>query len=279
MKVGAVMNLALKSSLLRRDILDMVYRAKAGHIGGDLSVIDILNVLYSIHVDVTPDNFCTSDHDRLLLSKGHCVEALYAILAHQGFFPRADLETLYKFGSKYIGHPTRSVNGVEMCSGSLGHGLSVGAGMALAAKFDKASWRVWVVIGDGELAEGSIWEGAMFAGHYKIDNLTAIIDRNRLQISGNTEDVMAQDNQISRWCSFGWYCIEVDGHDTTALDDAFMEATQIKGKPTVIIANTVKGKGISFMENNASWHHRIPTETEYIAAVAELEQMEREAAG
>lgn len=267
-------NLAAKSFALRRDILDLVYRAKTGHIGGDFSVVDILTALYYSQMNVTPDNFHTPGHDRFLLSKGHSVEALYAVLADRGFFPKEELESVSRFGSPYIGHPTCKVAGVEMCSGSLGHGLSVGAGMALAARMDGADWRVFVVMGDGELAEGSVWEGAMLAGHYKLDSLIAIVDRNGLQISGPTEDVMSHENLRERWAAFGWQVLEVDGNDLNALDAVIAEAKEPQGSPTVIIARTVKGCGVSFMENKAEWHHRVPTPEEYQQAVAELSAKE-----
>ncbi|WP_077533381.1 transketolase [Massiliimalia massiliensis] len=265
-------NLKAKSFSLRKDILDIIFRAKAGHIGGDFSVCDILNVLYNKHMNVTPENFDSPEHDRFILSKGHSVEALYSVLADKGFIPKEDLKTVSQFQSKYIGHPNTKVNGIEMCSGSLGHGLSVAAGMAIAGKMDQAGYRVYVVMGDGELAEGSVWEGAMCAGHYKLDNLIAVVDRNRLQISGCTEDVMAQDSQDDRWASFGWNVLHAAGNDVDALDEAFTKAKAFKGKPTVIIADTTKGCGVSFMENQAGWHHRVPTAEEYEKAVAELEE-------
>ncbi|MDL2232665.1 transketolase [Ruminococcaceae bacterium OttesenSCG-928-L11] len=268
------MNLKQKSWALRKVALDLVYRAKTGHIGGDFSVIDILNVLYNAHMNVTPETFATPEHDRFVLSKGHSVEALYAVLADKGFLTGRELETFSRFGTKLIGHPNNKIPGIEVNSGSLGHGLSVTAGMALAGKMDGASWRAYVVMGDGELAEGSVWEGAMLAGHYKLDNLTAVVDRNRLQISGGTEDVMAQDDQRARWESFGWNVLETDGNDVDALDSAFTRAKACKGKPTMIIANTTKGCGVSFMENQAGWHHRVPTEEEYNRAVAELAEKE-----
>lgn len=265
-------NLKAKSFALRKDILDIVYRAKAGHIGGDFSVCDILNVLYNKHMNVTPENIHTSNHDRFILSKGHSVEALYSVLADKKFFPKEDLKTVSQFRSKYIGHPNIKVNGIEMCSGSLGHGLSVAAGMAIAGKMDQADYRVYVVMGDGELAEGSVWEGAMCAGHYKLDNLTAVVDRNRLQITGCTEEVMSQDSQDERWASFGWNVLHAAGNDVDALDEAFTKAKAFQGKPTVIIADTTKGSGVSFMENQAGWHHRVPMQEEYEKAMVELEE-------
>lgn len=264
------MSLKTKSFELRRRILDIVVGANAGHIGGDMSVIDILNVFYNSIMNVSPDNAADPSRDRFILSKGHAVEALYAVLEDKGFITKDELAKNQSFGSSLIGHPTCKVRGVEINSGSLGHGLSVGNGMALAGKMDKAGYRVYVVMGDGELAEGSVWEGAMLAGHYKLDNLTAVIDRNGLQISGTTEEVMSQDNLCARWRSFGWNVLEVDGNDVEALDKVFRQAIETKGMPTVVIAHTVKGSGVSFMENQAGWHHRVPTGEEHQAAIAEL---------
>ena len=266
--------LAAKAFVLRRDVLDMIYRSKGGHFGGDFSVMETLVTLYWIHMNTSPENIGSPERDRFILSKGHCVAALYAVLCDKGFFPKADLETFSEFGSKYIGHPNNQVSGIEMNSGSLGHGLSVGAGMALAGKMDCAGYRVYVVMGDGELAEGSVWEGAMAAGHYKLDNLTAIIDRNRLQISGCTEDIMAQDSLFGRWSSFNWNVLEANGNDIKALDYAVRKAKACKGRPTVIIASTVKGYGYSEAENIAAWHHKVPDERQYSAATAELRRRE-----
>lgn len=269
------MTLQAKSYALRRQVLDMVYRAKTGHIGGDFSVCDILNVLYNRVMDVDPENFSSEDHDHFILSKGHSVEALYSVLCDKGFIPEKELQTFSQFGTKYIGHPNNKVSGIEMNSGSLGHGLSVAVGMALAGKRQNKSYRVYVVMGDGELAEGSVWEGAMAAGHYKLDNLCAVVDRNRLQISGGTEQVMSQDSQDDRWSAFGWHTLHAKGNDVKDLERAFQEAKEFQGKPTVIIADTVKGCGVSFMENKAEWHHKVPTPKEYKAAKQEL--LEKEA--
>lgn len=264
--------LTAKSFALRRDVLDMIYRAKTGHIGGDFSVMDILITLYYKQMRIGPDMMEDPTRDRFILSKGHSVEALYAVLADRGFFPKADLLTYSQYDSKYIGHPTNKVNGIEMNSGSLGHGLGVAVGMALAAKMDEAAYRVYAVMGDGELAEGSVWEAAMAAGHYRLDNLTAFVDRNRLQISGTTEEVMAQDSLDGRWSSFGWNVIHVRGNDIAALDAAVEQAKAFKGKPTVILADTTKGYGVSFIENQAGWHHKVPDEEQYKLACAELEE-------
>lgn len=265
-------NLKALSFELRKDIIDMIYKAKTGHIGGDFSVLDILITLYYKHMNINPENTEDPNRDRFILSKGHSVEALYSVLAKKGFFPKSDLDTYSQFKSKYIGHPNNKINGIEMNSGSLGHGLSVAVGMALAGKMDKATYRVYTVMGDGELAEGSVWEGAMAAGHYKLDNLTAFIDRNRLQISGGTEEVMSQDSQEERWLSFGWNVIHAKGNDIDALDEAIIAAKETKGKPTVIIADTIKGYGVSFIENSAPWHHKIPNQEEYDKAILELEK-------
>lgn len=264
--------LTAKSFELRRAVLDMIYRAKTGHIGGDFSVMDILVTLYYRQMHVGPELVNDPNRDRFILSKGHSVEALYAVLADRGFFPETELLNYSQFGSKYIGHPNNKINGIEMNSGSLGHGLSLSVGMALAAKMDGASYRVYTVMGDGELAEGSVWEGAMAAGHYHLENLTAFVDRNRLQISGGTEQVMAQDNLDARWSAFGWNVVHAAGNDIAALDAAVEQAKACKGKPTVILADTTKGYGVSFIENQAGWHHRVPTDEEYRKAAAELEE-------
>lgn len=264
------MTLQAKSYDLWLRVLDMVYRAKTGHIGGDFSVCDILNVLYNRVMDVTPENFSTVDRDHFILSKGHSVEALYSVLCDKGFFPEKDLETFSQFGSKYIGHPNNKVPGIEMNSGSLGHGLSVAVGMAKAGKMDGRDYHVYAVLGDGELAEGSVWEGVMAGGHFKLDNLTVLVDRNRLQISGSTEDVMRQDSQETRWAAFGWNVISIPGNDMAAVDSALTLAKETKGKPTVIILNTTKGCGVSFMENLAVWHHKVMDDAQYETAMAEI---------
>ncbi|MDD7740488.1 MAG: transketolase [Fusicatenibacter sp.] len=248
---------------LREKVVDMVISGKGGHIGGDMSVMDVLVALYFGEMNISPENRDDPNRDRFVMSKGHSVEAYYAVLAQKGFFPMEEvIEKFSGFGSPYIGHPNNKLPGIEMNSGSLGHGLPVCVGMALAGKMDGRSYRVYTVMGDGELAEGSVWEGAMSAGHYKLDNLCAVVDRNRLQISGNTEDVMSQDSQKERWAAFGWNVLSVPGNDMQALMDAFEAAKACKGKPTVIIANTTKGCGSPVMENKAEWHHKVPTQEE-----------------
>jgi len=257
-------SLKVKSFDLRKNVIDMIIEGKGGHIGGDMSVIDILISLYLKNMNVSPANMDDENRDRFVMSKGHSVEAYYAVLAEAGFFDIRDVIAQFsKFGSKFIGHPNNKLPGIEMNSGSLGHGLPVCVGMALAGKMDKKDYRVYTVMGDGELAEGSVWEGAMAAGHYKLDNLCAVVDRNRLQISGCTEDIMCHDDLGARFASFGWHVITIDGHNYDELDAAFAEAKATKGQPTVIIANTIKGFGSPVMENKANWHHKVPTADEY----------------
>lgn len=250
---------------LRQDVVDMIVNGKGGHIGGDMSVMDTLVTLYFKEMNISVDNFNTKDHDHFIMSKGHSVEALYAVLAEKGFFPvERVLKEFSQFGSMFIGHPNNKLPGIEMNSGALGHGLPVAVGMAIAERMNKSKNRVYVVMGDGELAEGSVWEGAMSGANYRLDNLCAIIDRNRLQISGSTEDVMALDDLHRKWDSFGWHVIDVDdGNDIEKLARAFEESRVVKGKPSVLIANTIKGKGSSVMENKAAWHHHVPSAEEY----------------
>ena len=244
--------------------MDIIMSGKAGHIGGDMSVMEILTELYFDQMNISPENMEDPDRDKFVMSKGHSMEAYYAVLAKKGFFPQEEVvEKFSKFDSQYIGHPNNKLPGIEMNSGSLGHGLPVCVGMALASRMNGQKCRVYTVMGDGELAEGSVWEGAMAAAHYKLDNLCAVVDRNRLQISGNTEDVMAHDDLYERFRAFNWHVIDVkDGNDIDQLKAAFEEAKETKGKPSVLIANTVKGKGSPVMENKANWHHKVPSEDE-----------------
>lgn len=273
------MNLKALAYKLREDTVDLIRAGKAGHIGGDMSVMEILVELYFDQMNIIPENMDSPDRDLFVMSKGHSVEAYYSVLAEKGFFPKEQLHQEFsQFGSKFIGHPNNKLPGIEMNSGSLGHGLPVCVGMAKAGKMDGRSYRVYTVMGDGELAEGSVWEGAMAASHYQLDNLCAVVDRNRLQISGNTEDVMAHDDLHERFKSFGWHVMDVvDGNDIEQLKAAFEEAKTVKGKPTVLIANTIKGKGSSVMENKASWHHKVPTDEEYAQIMADLKQAEEAA--
>ncbi len=263
---------------LRQDVLDIIMAGGGGHIGGDMSVIDALMVLYLNHLRIEATCADDPDRDRFLLSKGHAMEAYYAVLCERGFLDLDDVKARFNaFRSPYIGHPNNQLPGIEMNSGSLGHGLPVGVGMALAARMDGRAYRSYVFMGDGELAEGSVWEAAMAASTYGLDNLCALVDRNRLQISGDTEDVMAQDDQRQRWEAFGWNVLCVDGHDIAALDDAFERAGRAKGKPTVIVANTIKGYGSPVMENKASWHHHLPNEAECARITADFTARRKEA--
>lgn len=256
---------------LRRNVVDMIMAGGGGHIGGDMSEMDALMTLYCKVMNISPENQDDPNRDRFILSKGHSVESLYAVLAHRGFFPIEEVIAQFsKFGSKYIGHPNNKLPGIEMNSGSLGHGLPVAVGMALAGKMNDAPYRVYTLMGDGELAEGSVWEGVMSASHFKLDHLCAMVDRNRLQISGSTEDVMHHDDLCARFAAFDWHVISVDGHDFDAMEAAFKAAKQVKGRPTVIILNTIKGYGSAVMEKKASWHHHLPTQEEYEQIVADL---------
>jgi transketolase len=263
--------LIAKSVNYRKKILKYIVGAKAGHTGGSLSCVDILNVLYNSVLKVSPENFASPDRDRYIQSKGHCVEALYVVLADKGFFPESDLNTLCQYKSHYIGHPTRKVHGVEQNTGALGHGLPISVGTALAAKMDDKDYHVFTLLGDGELPEGSNWEAALTAAHYKLDNLCAIIDNNKLQITGANADVCNTYPIDSKFESFGWSVKEVDGHDINALNEAFAALPFEKGKPSLIIAHTIKGKGISFMENSVKWHHGVPDKEQYETAIAELD--------
>ena len=265
--------LALKSLHLRKTTLEAIFAAGAGHTGGGLSCLDILNVLYNRILNVSPETFSDPGRDRYVQSKGHSVEALYAVLADRGFFPEAELQTICHFKSHFVGHPTRNVPGIEMNTGALGHGLPICIGMALAGKMDNASYRVFTLLGDGELAEGSNWEAALAAAHYKLDNLTAIIDHNTLQITGHTRDVMSNEPLDEKWRAFGWAVQVVNGHNYAQLTDALSKVAE-SGKPTCVIANTVKGKGVSFMENVAKWHHGVPTDAELKLALSELDAAE-----
>lgn len=259
---------------LRKMTVDMIIAGNGGHIGGDMSVMEILVTLYFDQMNITPENEKNPDRDLFVMSKGHSVEAYYAVLAGKGFMDVEEVKTQFsQFGSKYIGHPNNKLPGIEMNSGSLGHGLPVCAGMALASKMDKRNNRVYTVMGDGELAEGSVWEAVMAGHQYRLDNLCAVVDRNRLQISGNTEEVMGHDDLHKRFKSFGWHVIDVeDGNSVEQLHDAFEEAKKTKGCPTVLIANTVKGKGSAVMESKAAWHHHVPTQEEYEQIIKDFEE-------
>ena len=266
--------LELKSIQLRRSLLRHIYRAGAGHTGGSLSCVDILNVLYNRILRVSPETFGDPHHDRYVQSKGHSVEALYVVLAERGFFPESELETLCRYQSPFVGHPTRKVPGIEMNTGALGHGLSISVGMALAGKLDAAPYRVFTLLGDGELAEGSNWEAAMAAAHYDLDNLTAIIDHNTLQITGRTRDVCSNEPLDEKFRAFGWGIRAVNGHSFAELTEVLSKPVEA-GKPTCIIADTVKGRGVSFMEDMVKWHHGVPGDADFERALKELDEAEK----
>lgn len=265
--------LKIKSIHYRKKLLEYIKKANTGHTGGSLSCVDILNVLYNRILNVSPENFNDPGRDRYIQSKGHSVEALYVVLADKGFFPESELETLCKYRSHYVGHPTRKVHGIEHNSGALGHGLAFGAGVALSAKKDKADYKVYVLLGDGELVEGSNWESFLIAAHYNLDNLTAIVDRNNLQITGRTEDVCGIEPLKEKFRAFRWHVEIVDGHDVTALTDVLRKIPFEKSKPNMVIANTIKGKGVSFIENDHTWHHHVPNDQQYQQAQDELDRL------
>lgn len=257
---------------LRRHVITMTATAGSGHPGGSLSAADIITALYFKAMHHNPQNPQWPDRDRFILSKGHAAPILYAALAESGYFPVEELATLRKLDSRLQGHTDRNLTpGVEMSSGSLGMGLSFGIGVALAAKLDHRDYRTYVVLSDGECDEGQTWEAALSAAHFKIDNLTAIVDCNRIQLTGWTRDIMNLEPLSQKWQAFGWHTIDIDGHDFNQILAAFKEAEKIKNKPPVIIARTIKGKGVSFMENNAKFHGKAPTPEEAERALKELE--------
>ncbi len=272
MEKERVKELSIKAMDLRRVVLEMIMKSGGGHIGGDFSVMETLVTLYNEIMNVSPENKDDPDRDYFIMSKGHSVESYYAVLADKGFFDTDELiNTFSQFGSKFIGHPNNEIDGIEMNSGSLGHGLPVSVGMALACRMDKKPSRVYVVMGDGELAEGSVWEGFMAAGHYKLGNLCAVVDRNHLQISGTTEEVMTHENLHKQVEDFGWNVIEANGNSISEMADAFNRAKELTDKPTLIIANTIKGfGGGEVMENNVGWHHHVPNQEEYEKIVESL---------
>ncbi|WP_069591405.1 transketolase [Neomoorella thermoacetica] len=256
---------------IRRDIVRMVGAAGSGHPGGSLSAVEIMTALYFKVMRLDPERPDWPERDRFVLSKGHAAPVLYAALAERGFFAVDKLDTLRRLGSPLQGHPDRkSLPGVEVSTGSLGHGLAVANGMALAGRLDGRDYRVYVLLGDGELEEGMVWEGAMAAAHYHLDNLTAIVDHNHLQIDGRVEEVMSPEPVADKFRAFGWEVMTIDGHDFGQILDALERAREVKGKPTVIIAETIKGKGVSFMENQAGWHGKAPKPEEVEKALAEL---------
>lgn len=256
---------------IRKDIVSMIHAAKSGHPGGSLSAVEILTALYFDEMNIDPSNPKMEDRDRFVLSKGHAAPVLYATLANKGYFDKEELNGLRKMGRMLQGHPDmKGTPGVEMSTGSLGQGFSVACGMAMASKLDNAPWRVYALLGDGECQEGIIWEAAMSAAHYKLDNMVAFLDYNGLQIDGNTDDVMSLGSIVDKFKSFGWNVIEIDGHDFDQIFAALDMAKSTVEKPTMIVAKTIKGKGVSFMENQAGWHGNAPSDEHLSIALEEL---------
>ena len=271
MKITDVEELKKIACNVRKDIIEEVYSAKSGHPGGALSIADILTVLYFNQMNLSADDPKSNLRDRLVLSKGHAVAALYGVLAEKGYISKDELLTFRKLGSRLQGHPDmEQIEGIDMSTGSLGQGLSIANGMALASKMDGLGARIYCIIGDGESEEGQIWEAAMTSNKYKLDNLCVILDYNKLQIDGNIEEVKGLDMIYSKWNAFGFNVIETDGNNIEKLIDSFEEAKMHKGSPSIIIAKTVKGKGVSFMENKVEWHGKAPSEEEYKLAIGEL---------
>ena len=271
MNTEQIKELKVHATNVRKMALEAVYSAGAGHPGGSLSVADILTYLYLKEMKVNPQDAKNLDRDRLVLSKGHCSPALYGVLAEAGFLPKEDIKTFRRADSYLQGHPDmKGVNGVDMSTGSLGQGISAANGMALAEKMDKKDYRVYAILGDGEIEEGQVWEAAMFAAHYKLDNLTAFLDFNGLQIDGEVTDVMNPTPIDKKFEAFQWHVISIDAHDFNQIEAAVQEAKTIKGKPTLILAKSVKGKGVSFMENQAGWHGAAPNQEQYEQAISEL---------
>ncbi len=275
-RIDDITELKRKAIVLRRDILVMLEKAGSGHTGGSLSIVEILISLYYQRMNVDPEKQDWKERDKFVLSKGHGCPALYAVLADLGFFPREKLWTLRKLGSLLQGHPQLGLPGLETSSGSLGQGLSVAVGFALAARMDGINSRTYCLMGDGETNEGQIWEAAMTAAHYKLDNLCGIIDFNKLQIDGFCCEVKGQGEYRKKWEDFGWYAVEADGHDLEQLDKAFDAVQTVKDRPQIIIAHTIKGKGISFVENKVEWHGIAPKKEELEKALAELDEQEKE---
>ena len=258
---------------VRKDIVTAVHAAKAGHPGGSLSAADLFTYLYFEEMNIDPKDPKKADRDRFVLSKGHTAPGLYSVLAERGYFPKEDLKTLRHLGSYLQGHPDmKHIPGVDMSSGSLGQGLSAAVGMALSAKLSGKSYRTYCLCGDGEIQEGQIWEAAMFAGHRKLDNLVVIVDNNNLQIDGTVDEVCSPYPLDKKFEAFNFHVISIDGNDFDEIEKAFKEAKETKGMPTVILAHTVKGKGVSFMENNVGWHGKAPNDEEYAIAMEELEK-------
>ncbi|MGN0624502.1 MAG: transketolase [Oscillospiraceae bacterium] len=271
--------LEITACKVRLGIIEGVFNAKSGHPGGSLSIADLLTYLYFAKMNVYPNDPDEAERDRLVLSKGHTAPALYSVLAERGFFDKSELKSLRHIGALLQGHPCIHIPGVDMSSGSLGQGISAACGMALSGKISGSTYKVYAVLGDGEIEEGQVWEAAMFAAHYNLDNLVAIVDNNGLQIDGKIQDVMSPYPIKEKFEAFGWHAIEVDAHDFDALEKAFDEAEKISEQPVVIIQKSVKGKGVSFMENQVGWHGKAPNAEEYEQAVAELSEKLKELEG
>ncbi len=275
-ETSTVAELKSKANKIRKDIVRMITEAKSGHPGGSLSATDIVTALYFKVIRYNPENPKWEDRDRFILSKGHAAPLLYSVLAESGYFKVEELLTLRKLGSRLQGHPDmKRLPGIEISTGSLGHGLSVGNGMAIAGKLNGKGYMVYVLLGDGECQEGQVWEAAMTASHYKLDNITAILDYNGLQIDGPVEDIMNINPISDKWRAFGWYVIEINGHDFKEILDSFERVKELKGKPTIIIAHTTKGKDVSFMENVVDFHGKAPTKEQMVQALKELEENEK----
>ena len=264
-------NLQKIACKVRMGVIEGTYNAKSGHPGGSLSISDTLTYLYYNKMNVDPKDPDNADRDRFVLSKGHTAPALYAVLAQKGFFPEEEIKSLRHIGALLQGHPCITIPGVDMSSGSLGQGISAACGMALAGKLDGKAYKVYSILGDGEIEEGQVWEAAMFAGHKKLDNLVAIVDYNGLQIDGALSEVCSPEPITDKFAAFGWHVITADAHDFDSLDAAFNEAETVTGKPVVIVQKSVKGKGVSFMENQVGWHGTAPNKEQYEQAMAELE--------
>ncbi|MBI2660952.1 transketolase [Candidatus Woesearchaeota archaeon] len=265
-----VLKLKQKAKELRKEIIEITYNAQSGHPGGSLSEIDVLVALYHHKMNVNPKKPEWQDRDRLVLSKGHASPGLYAVLADKGYFPKSELKNFRKINSMLQGHPELNTPGIEFAGGSLGQGISFSIGLALAGKLDKKNHKVYCIIGDGEAQEGIVWEASMAAGFYKLDNLIAILDKNQVQETGMTKDVMDIDPVADKWKAFNWHVIDIDGHDMGQIVDALDQAGKIKGRPVMIISRTIKGKGVSFMELNHKFHGKAPNEEEYKKAIEEI---------
>ncbi|MBE6841889.1 MAG: transketolase [Ruminococcus sp.] len=262
--------LEITAAKVRMGVIEGTFNAKSGHPGGSLSICDLMTYLYWVKMNVDPKNPDMEQRDRFVLSKGHCAPALYSILAEKGFFDKEELKSLRHIGALLQGHPCIHIPGVDMSSGSLGQGISVACGMALAGKTSNADYKVYTVLGDGEIEEGQVWEAAMFAAHYKLDNLVAVVDNNGLQIDGAITEVCSPEPITDKFAAFGWHVITMDAHDFDSIEKAFDEAEKISGKPVAIIQKSVKGKGVSFMENKCSWHGTAPNKEQYDQAMEEL---------